>query len=414
MEHIRKEHVLNFGSPEGEERIGPARPGQLRQVNAREILRLLRLHNPCSCADLVRHSGLSAPTVSSTIEHLRQKGLVERIGPGASSGGRPPGMLRFNDTFGYVVGVDIGGTAVRVVLANLNGKIIGKWVGSLHESSTPKHVAALIMSGIRRLQRRHRIPAKKLLAVAAGAPGITDARAGIVFSAPNLSGWKNVPLRQILEDSARVPVSIENDVNLGALGESWSGTARGVKNFVFMAIGTGIGAGIFINGRLYHGSVWAAGEIGYLTVPGTEQTRLAIHRPGPLESVIGGKGIERMWRDMPNGNKNGAHHQAKQLQATEIFDLAHAGDERAREVLEQTARILASAIADVSAILDTSLVVLGGRVGIHPALLEATQRILVQNEVARPKLALSTLGQEAQLFGAIWLALKTAELRALP
>ncbi len=413
MEHIRKEHVLNFGSPEGEERIGPARPGQLRQVNAREILRLLRLHNPCSCADLVRHSGLSAPTVSSTIEHLRQKGLVERIGPGASSGGRPPGMLRFNDTFGYVVGVDIGGTAVRVVLANLNGKIIGKWVGSLHESSTPKHVAALIMSGIRRLQRRHRIPAKKLLAVAAGAPGITDARAGIVFSAPNLSGWKNVPLRQILEDSARVPVSIENDVNLGALGESWSGTARGVKNFVFMAIGTGIGAGIFINGRLYHGSDWAAGEIGYLTVPGTEQTRLAIHRPGPLESVIGGKGIERMWRDMPNGNKNGAHHQAK-LQATEIFDLAHAGDERAREVLEQTARILASAIADVSAILDTSLVVLGGRVGIHPALLEATQRILVQNEVARPKLALSTLGQEAQLFGAIWLALKTAELRALP
>ncbi len=414
MEHIRKENVLNFGSPEGEERIGPARPGQLRQVNAREILRLLRSHNPCSCADLVRHSGLSAPTVSSTIEQLRQKGLVERIGPGASSGGRPPGMLRFNDTFGYVAGVDIGGTAVRVVLANLNGKVIGKWVGSLHEQSTPKHVAALIMSGIRRLQRRHRIPAKKLLAVAAGAPGITDARAGIVFSAPNLSGWKDVPLRQILEDCAKVPVAIENDVNLGALGESWSGTARGVKNFVFMAIGTGIGAGIFINGRLYHGSGWAAGEIGYLTVPGTEQTRLAIHRPGPLESVIGGKGIERMWRDMPNGSESGVHHPPSQLQATGIFDLAQSGDQKAGEVLLQTARILASAIADVSAILDTSLVVLGGRVGIHPALLEATQRILEQNDVARPKLAPSSLGQEAQLFGAIWLALKVAEHRALP
>jgi glucokinase len=414
MEHFRKEPLLHFGSSESEERIGPARPGQLRQVNAREILRLLRLHNPCSCADLVRHSGLSAPTVSSTIEHLRKKGLVERIGPGTSSGGRPPGLLRFNDTFGYVVGVDIGGTAVRVVLANLNGKAIGKWVGSLQEGSSPKRVAALIMSGIRRLQRRHRIPAKKLLAVAAGAPGITDARAGIVFSAPNLSGWKEVPLRQILENSAKVPVSIENDVNLGALGESWSGTARGVKNFVFMAIGTGIGAGIFINGHLYHGSDWAAGEIGYLAVPGTEQTRLAIHRPGPLESMIGGKGIERMWLEMPNGNKNGSHHLRKRMQATEIFDLAQSGDDRAREVLLQTARILASAIADVSVILNTALVVLGGRVGIHPALYEATKRILEENEVARPQLALSSLGQEAQLFGAIWLALKTAEQRALP
>ncbi|MGH9704037.1 MAG: ROK family protein, partial [Candidatus Acidiferrales bacterium] len=202
--------------------------------------------------------------------------------------------------------------------------------------------------------------------------------------------------------------------NLGALGESWSGTARGVKNFVFMAIGTGIGAGIFINGHLYHGSDWAAGEIGYLAVPGTEQTRLAIHRPGPLESMIGGKGIERMWLEMPNGNKNGSHPPRKRMQATEIFDLAQSGDEQAREVLLQTARILASAIADVSVILNTALVVLGGRVGIHPALYEATRRILEENEVARPQLALSSLGQEAQLFGAIWLALKTAEQRTLP
>ncbi len=414
MRHSRKESVVGLSVHESEAGIGPARPGQLRQVNAREVLRLLRLHNPCSCADLVRHSGLSAPTVSSTIEYLRRRGLVRRIGPGASSGGRPPSLLRFNDTFGYVAGADIGGTAVRVALADMNGKILGKWEGRLRRGSTPKRVAALITSGIHRLVRHHRIPGRKLLAVAAGAPGITDARAGIVFSAPNLSGWEDVPLRQMLEDSVRVPVSIENDVNLGAVGESWSGTARGVRNFVFMAIGTGIGAGIFVNGRLYHGSDWAAGEIGYLYVPGTEESPLAIHRPGPLESIIGGDGISRMWRSMLNGSHGRGHHAARRLKATEIFDLAESGDGKAHEVLQHAARILANAIADVGVILDTSLVVLGGRVGTHPALFEATRRILERNEIARPQLALSSLGQEAQLFGAIWLALKTAEVRALP
>jgi len=414
MKPSNKESAVNLLMYEGEAEKGPARPGQLRQVNTREILRLLRLHSPCSCADIVRKSGLSAPTVSSTINYLRRKHLVERIGRGTSSGGRPPTLLRFNDTFGYVAGVDIGGTAVRVVLADLHGKIVGKWVGPIYGKSTPKRVVALVMRGIHQLERHHGVPAKKLMAVAAGAPGITDARAGIVFSAPNLTNWKDVPLRQILEDSAGVPAAIENDVNLGALGESWSGTARGVRNFVFIAIGTGIGAGIFVNGRLYHGSDWAAGEIGYLRVPGTKETRLAIHRPGPLESVIGGGGIERMWRMSRNGNRTRRPAKPQHLKATEIFDLAQSGDPRARRVLMQSARILADAIADVGVILNTSQVVLGGRVGLHSALFEATRRILERNEIARPRLTLSTLGEDAQLCGAIWLALKTVEQQALP
>ena len=414
MEPARKDSIVSPGMFEGGEEKGPARPGQIRQVNSREILRLLRLHSPCSCADLVRHSGLSAPTVSSTIEYLRRKHLVERIGCGISSGGRPPTLLRFNDTFGYVAGVDFGETAVRVVLADLKGKVIGKWVGPIHGNSTPKHVAALVMRGIRQLELHYRVPAKKLMAVAAGAPGITDSRAGVVFSAPNLKGWQDVPLRHILQHCVGVPVAIENDVNLGALGESWSGAARGVRNFVFIAIGTGIGAGIFVNGALYHGSDWAAGEIGYLCVPGTEQTRLAIHRPGPLESVIGGRGIERMWQMSRNGSQGRAPAKPRRLKATEIFDLAQSGDSQASRVLSQTARILASAIGDVSVILNTSQVVLAGHVGLHPALFEATRRILERNEVARPRLELSTLGQDAQLYGAVWLALKTAEQQVLP
>src|ERR1700749_547007 len=105
----------------------PSRPSHLRQANARGLLRLLREHNPCSKADLVRLSGLSGPTVSSGVGDLGALGLVENLGDGGSSGGRPPDMLRFNASHGYVAGVDIGGTRLRMVLADLNGRVVTQW-----------------------------------------------------------------------------------------------------------------------------------------------------------------------------------------------------------------------------------------------------------------------------------------------
>src|SRR5260370_2010043 len=132
----------------------------------------------CSRADLVRFSGLSAPTVSSTVEYLERKGLVERIGMGAPSGGRPPNLLQLNASFGYVIGGDIGGTGGRVALADLRGKIVAKWIGSFVESPTPARVTDLISGGIRQLPRHPMIPEKKLLTTASGAPGRHARRAG--------------------------------------------------------------------------------------------------------------------------------------------------------------------------------------------------------------------------------------------
>src|SRR5579885_2310420 len=361
--------------------VAPGRPELLREVNARQLLRLLRLRGPCSRADLVRHSGLSAPTVSSAISYLQEKGLVEGLGPGRSNGGRRPSLLRFNPARGYVMGVDIGRSVVRVGLADLKGGIVEKWVGDVTSHSTPERVANLIHEGIVELQGRHRMVENKILALAAGVPGITCA--------------------------------VENDVNLAALGESWCGTARGVPNFVFLSIGTGVGAGIFVNGHLYHGSEYTAGEIGYLYVPGTEETPLALRRQGPLESVIGSKGIEQFWVNLNRTERKTGSLRNQRLEAIEIFNLAERGNRQARMVLQQTARILADAITNVCVILNSSLVVLGGRLGTHPALFEATRRILERNEFSRPQLAVSSLGREAQLFGALWLALNLADARIL-
>ncbi len=190
--------------------------------------------------------------------------------------------------------------------------------------------------------------------------------------------------------------------------------AESGQDFVFLSVGTGVGAGIFVQGRLYHGSEWTAGEIGYLYVRGTEETPLALRRRGPIESVVGSKGVERLWRSLCRAEGNGRGESAARLGAVEIFDLAHAGDRLAREVLQQTARILADAITNVCVVLNSSLVVLGGRLGLHPTLFEATRRILERNEFSRPRLAMSGLGREVQWFGAIRLALQAADARILP
>ena len=396
----------------GEFTARPGRSESLRQANVREVVHLLRTHGPCSRADLARASGLSAPTVSSVIASLRRKGLIEEMGPGVSNGGRRPDLMRFNAQYGYVAGVDIGGSQVRVALADLTGTVIGKWSKAAREDRTPAGIVARIHEGIRELARLHHLPSKRILALATGAPGITDVRAGLVLSAPHLTRWQNVPLRELLEARTNIPTAIENDVNLGALGESWCGSARGVRNFVFLAIGTGVGAGIFVNGHLYHGSDWSAGEVGYLQVPGTEDFPLILNRPGPLESVIGGLGIERAWKELVKNNGHGGGN-SHRLKPTQIFDNARDGDLASRKILEATAHILARAVANLSVTLNPSLIVFGGGIGTNLTLFQTTRRILEQNELAAARLALSLLGADAQLYGAIRLALDHAQAKLI-
>jgi glucokinase len=386
---------------------GPSRPALLKQMNARELLSLVRNNNPCSRADLVRMSGLSAPTVSSVIEYLERKRFVNRLGPGNSSGGRRPDMLAFNSYFAYVAGVDLGGSTIRLALADLNGSIVARWAVSTRGNRTPPKIVALIQSGLQALLQQAKVPRSKLRAVGAGAPGVTDVRAGIVLSAPNLSGWHSVPLRELLEKKLQIPAVVENDVNAAAIGERWSGSAKGTSNFVFLALGTGIGSGIVLNGHLYHGSDWAAGEVGYLLVPGEEVSPILMKEPGALEKALGGNAIEERWRQASRGDGG-------RLRATEIFELAAHGNASARKLLRSSAQVLANAIINICVLINPSLIILGGSLGTSEPLVYATRELLDKNDFAMPRLAISTLGAEAQLHGAIRLALDHVEASLLP
>jgi glucokinase len=380
-------------------------PAVLRNLNLRTVLQLLRAHHPCSCSDLARYSGLSVPTVTSSVARLEAIGLAKRLGKGSSSGGRPPHLLRFNETYGYVAGVDISGTLIRAGMADLSGQLLGESTGEIGDRIWPMAVVDRIGVMLAALREQLRIPAKRMLAVGAAAPGITDVAAGLVVSVPSMTGWENVPLGQLLAEKLGVHVIVENDVNLAALGEHSYGIAQGERNFVFVHVGRGVGAGLIINGQVHHGPEWTAGEIGYLLVSGSLQP-VRKSQVGALEAAIGTCGIERQWRELAAGNGD-AHPTG--LTGSEILDRAAQGDPLAQRIVGKTSEYLAMVCSYLSLILNCSLIVFGGELGIHPVLLQATSARLEEHDFAHPRLAITQLGTKAPLRGAMRLALEEAE-----
>jgi glucokinase len=315
-----------------------------------------------------------------------------------------------SEAVGYVAGADIGGTSLRIALAGMDGRILDKWKVSTAGIRDAEVVAGLVEEGVTALLARNHISRDLLRGVAAGAPGVTNVDEGIVIATSYLMGWRNVPLRDMLEARLGVPAAVDNDVNTAAIAESQVGAGRNVRDFVFLALGTGIGAGIVLNGRLFHGMGWSAGEIGYLLVPGASIKPRETGEPGALEHMIGGEGIKAQWQQMWRQDLTAL---PKDLMATEIFDHALAGDALASKLLNQSAETLAYAIYNLAVVLNCPLFVLGGTVGMHPALLNRTREILAQRDKrVQPQLLQSELGADAQVHGAICLAIEAAASRA--
>jgi glucokinase len=306
----------------------------------------------------------------------------------------------------YVIGVDIGGTNLRLALADRSGQILSRWSSSTVGASDAHAVVRLIREGVDQLLHDTSLSPQSLSAIAAGAPGITNADSGVVIATSYLLGWRDVPLSEMLESEFGVPASVDNDVNLAAIGEHNAGAAQGVDDFVFLAVGTGIGAGIVINGQLHRGTIWTAGEIGYMLVPGASEAPVERGKPGALEGLVGGEGIKAQWQSRWSRILTPL---SKDANATQIFDHALEGNALAQEVLQLAARTLAYAIYNTSLILNSPLFVLGGSVGAHPALGDATREVLEQRRGrVQTNIMHSALGADAQLVGAIFLALKTA------
>ena len=397
------------------EPIAVGRPSLLRHTNALTILKLLREAGSCSRADLVRASGMSAPTVTNVVSDLLAADLIKPLGEGESSGGRPPDMIRFKAERGCILGVQITAHSLRFLLTDLSGEEMGRAELPLAGRKTnPEAICASIDEELGRLLTKHERSREQLLALVVGAPAITNVDEGIVLSISTLEDWRSVPLRTLLSKHFECLVVIENDTNLSAAGERHRGAARVEQTFILIDIGANVSAGIVLEGKLHHGAQWSAGEIAYLRLPRVLRRKPALHEFGELESVLTSSGILTSWNQAILSPGRGSIPAQEQTDVQGVLNLAQAGDPLARKIILHRAGIVADVIVNLSLVLNPGLILLGGKVGSHPTLLSFVGKELAQSEFAIPKIAAASLGESAVLWGAIALALEAIPALLLP
>lgn len=382
-----------------------------RRLNRQRLLEAVRRSGPMSRADLAKKTRLSPPTVSALVEDLvHEVGLLHEVGIGTSKGGRPPIMLQFNAEFGYLVGVDVGSRTLRVALTDLQGQVLARHQEPT-DSSSGTATLDQIYAAVNEVFRRARRPRAKLYAVGIGAPGMTDVNTGRVINAVNLPGWVDVPLRELAEAHLKAPVRVDNDANMAALGERWLGCAQRVNDFVFIALGAGVGAGVVVGGRMHRGHHWYAGEISHMNLDFREW-KADFGERGYLESRVGAAAIpewqhaRRLVEDVAGPGRDRA------AAVAHIIEAARAGDAAAAAVIDELAIYLGTAVANIVAVLDPALVVFGGGLSHAGELLLQPLRRVVSHIVPNlPQLEISSLGDDAQLMGAVNSAMEIAEGR---
>ena len=300
---------------------------------------------------------------------------------------------------GWVVGVDIGRKWVRAAIADIAGTIVARRDEHARVSSA-KSLIGQVGAIARRLATEAGVQWSQVTHATLGSPGVFDPAHGYVAMAPNLPGWGRTGLVQAVREELGTNVSFENDVNLAALAERTHGLGRNVHNFVFLSIGTGIGMALMIDGHLYRGAHGAAGEVAYMPIGKGDPRDPSNRRRGAFEEAAAAAGIVRTARRLG---------MRPPLTPERIFIAARRGNGVAARVVQSEAAMLSLAIATVTPVLDPELVILGGGIGRNGDLLvEPIERELRQLMPFRPRIAVSALGEDAVLRGAVATALEIA------
>ena len=373
-------------------------PNPLRELSEQDVLEAVFRKGPLTRPQIAEETALSKATVGAAVDRLEQAGIVEAVGPMRGARGRSPIAYAVRDTAGFVLGVDIGGRNIRVGAADLFGELIHD---ERHATSregargVSAQVAEIASSVIDRARASH----ARVLAVGISTPGVVDQRTQRVVSlAYNVSADGGLDPLSAIGARLGVPVLVENNVNLAAVGESWHGVAHGVETFVFVSVGAGVGMGLVTGGELVRGAHGAAGEIAYLpSLSDPFDERHRVH--GGLEDEIGAEAIVRAFTEQGDDSVTTAQ---------EVFKLAQDGDAHAQAVTQVVERRLGAAIASVIAVIDPELVVLGGGIGANRFLLPGVRATVAELVPLSARIETSTLGERSALHGAIAIALREA------
>lgn len=317
-----------------------------------EIIKVLRDNPLISRADLSRISGFSKPVVSYAVTDLINIGAIEEVKTGESSrkGGKKPILISFVPDFRYIVGVDVGGNKIISILCDLDGHVINKKKHISKGINKEKELHSIIKESINSVIN---VSPEKILGIGLGVPGTTDVKKGIIHQLPAFE-LNNIPLKTMLEDDFNIPVIVSNDVTLNAYGEIWKGAAKDKENVFLIAIGTGTGSGLVLNGNLYPGANNLSGEIGYMITDWSAEKNKSIKSFGNLESWFSGNGFETRVKE----------ELGIELTSIEFFDLIPK-DKRIRDIFYEGCNHFCLAVSNILTLLDPGLIVITGGIGFN-------------------------------------------------
>jgi predicted NBD/HSP70 family sugar kinase len=364
----------------------PAIPPLLKQLNERTVLEAIRAGAPISRAEISRRAGISKPTVSLALQSLLEAGLVREAVH--DPGGPSYGAVFFEPVpdAALVLGLDLGARFLRGAICDLGGAVRARQdveLSDLDVTAALAGVAALRRS----LVDAAGVSEGALDGAVVGVPGVVDAHTGLVHmtSVPGLEGLAfGLEAERVLE----LPVAVENDINLAALGEHWLGVARGVDDFIFLSVGTGLGAGLVLRGELHRGRHGAAGELDLVSAGLAFDIDPCAGALSELSATL--------------AEQDGDTLLVPPYDPPAVFTAARAGDAVARAVVSEEARRIALHLVPVAAVGDVDLVVLGGGIGTNgDLLLEPVRRSLAEWLPFPPRIEVSSLGDAAVLTGAL-------------
>ncbi len=319
---------------------------QIKEHNTRLVLKTIYSQEQISRADIARTTRLTRTTVSDIVGDLIGSGLLEEAGFGFSIGGKPPILLNLLDNSRQVGCVDLSSDEFQGALVNLRGKITKRISLDTNDESEKTSLDCLF----KLVDSLIETATSPLIGIGIGSPGLIDTQHGIVRQSVNL-GWKNLPLKNMLEARTGLPIYIANDSHIAALAEYTFGKKRQVANMAVIKVGPGVGAGIVVSGEIYYGDGFNAGEIGHISVvDGGSQCMCGNY--GCLETVSSTRAILRQARALPGKPSN--------LSMEDIVDFYTAGDAEIRSIVDRAGHYLGIAIANLIGILDIHHIVISG------------------------------------------------------
>ncbi|WP_339149190.1 MULTISPECIES: ROK family transcriptional regulator [unclassified Sutcliffiella] len=337
----------------------------VRKGNKSLVLQTIKEFTPISRADIANKTGLNKGTVSSQVSELLKENLITESGPGVSSGGRRPVMLLFNQVAGYTIGVDIGVNYILGILTDLSGNICNETITRFDDLTFEQikvELFGIVDSLISSMPSSH----YGIVGIGIGVPGTVNTD-GEILLAPNLN-WKNVNLKNLMEERYNVPVLIENEANAGAYGEKKFGAGKDSENIIYVSVGIGIGVGLILNGQLYKGNNGFSGELGHMTIE-VNGPKCSCGNQGCWELYASEKALVKKALQ-----ENILPEEGKELSLESLMVYAENGEKDVIHVFETIGRYLGVGIKNIINIFNPEQVIIGNRLASSSKWLEDSIR----------------------------------------